>query len=376
MSTLARKTLLREWNRFFPAIMAIAFAGLLLVAQAGLVLGIFGSASVYINQSSANFWLGYPGTQSVNLGRNISNDLMDWVRTLPGVDAVEPMLWLDADWRSRRGGVSISVIGLNPTVHGLLFDQILNPALRSLLTEPGAIIVDRADLDELAASSGGLGWINQHPVHIVAMVHGLRALGGVNILASLETTRWLANDPTLLNNSTYILGHLHNPQLLGHLLSELNRRLASFGPHAAWAARTFAHRSQMFWLLDTGAGVAVLFLASIVFVVCAVIASQSLTAIVISASREYATLNALGASMGALRLLVFEQSLWVGGIGLLLGSILASVLFFVARWHDVPVEMNLQVALGCAMLVLLLALVSGLLAMRGLMRADPARLLR
>ncbi len=376
MSILARKTLLREWNRFFPAIMAIAFAGLLLVAQAGLVLGIFGSASVYINRSSANLWLGYPGTQSVNLGRNISNELIDWVRTFPGVDAVEPMLWLDADWRSNRGGVSISVIGLNPAGNGLLFDKILSPALRTLLNESGAIIIDRADLDELAASAGGQGWINQHPVHIVAMVRGLRALGGVNILASLETTRWLGNDSSLLNNSTYILGRLHNRPMLLHALSTLNRPVASFGPHAAWTAHDFAHRSQMFWLLDTGAGVAVLFLASIVFMVCAVIASQSLTAVVISASREYATLNALGASMNALRLLVFEQSLWVGGIGLALGSILASALFAVARWHDIPVDMNLQVALGCAGLVLILALVSGLLAMRGLLQADPARLLR
>ncbi len=376
MSSVARKTLWREWPRFFPAIMATAFAGVLLLTQTGLVLGIFGSASVHITQSDSDLWVGYPDTQSVNLGHAVSNDLLFWLHAQPEIRQAEPMLWLDADWRSPRASASISVTGLNPQPDGLLFNHLLLPAIRTQLQEPGAVIVDRSDLDTLGVQAGDLAWINQHPVHIVALVRGLRSLGGVNILASLETTRWLSQDASSFHTSTYFIATLKNPQTLPLVLQRLNQPLPGFGPHQAWSAPHFARQSQMFWLFDTGAGMAVFFLAVVVFVVCAVITSQSLMAVVISSSREYATLNALGAGLTALRWMVFEQSLWVGGLGLLCSLVFALILWGVARWHDVPAQMTLPAGLACAALVFLLSLVSGLFAMRGLLRADPALLLR
>ena len=74
MVALARLTLVHEWRRFLPAIIAVGFAGLLQLLQTALVLGIFGSTSVYITGSTADLWVGYPGTQSVNLGRPINAD--------------------------------------------------------------------------------------------------------------------------------------------------------------------------------------------------------------------------------------------------------------------------------------------------------------
>ncbi len=377
MVALARKTLVREWPRFFPAIMAIGFAGLLLFAQAALVLGIFGSAAVYIEESAGDIWAGYPGTQSVNLGRSISNDVALLLRSSPAVAEVEPMLWLDSDWRagSGHGSASISVIGINAQSQGLLFQKLLLPAVRAALLQPAAVIVDRADLDQLGVKLGDSAWIDQHRVHVVATVNGLRALGGVNVLASLSTLRWLANNPAEAQRSTYFVARLYYHDRLTATLRQLRGR-SSFGPYALWSANEFSRRSQLFWLLDTGAGVAVAFLAVIVFLVGAIISSQSLMAVIIASSREYATLNALGAGKNALRWLVFEQALWIGGLGLMLATVMSLILLPFAGAHDVPIAMNLPVALTCALLVLLLSLVSGLFAMRGLLRAEPALLLR
>ncbi|WP_319016817.1 hypothetical protein [Diaphorobacter aerolatus] len=71
MIALARKTLAYEWRRFVPSVFAVGFAGVLLVMQAALVLGIFSTAAIYVSATSADLWVGYPGTQSVNFGRNI-----------------------------------------------------------------------------------------------------------------------------------------------------------------------------------------------------------------------------------------------------------------------------------------------------------------
>lgn len=104
--------------------------------------------------------------------------------------------------------------------------------------------------------------------------------------------------------------------------------------------------------------------------------SQSLLAVVAASAREYAVLNALGASLRALGRVVLEQACWIAGVGLLMGGLSSGVLLWVASQNDVPVSMSLPVALGCSALVVGLALVSGLIALRGLLRADPAMLLR
>lgn len=376
MISLARKTLVREWPRYMPAILAIAFAGLLLVVQAALVLGIFGSSAIYIKASSANIWAAYPGTQSVSLGRAINPDVEMLLRVDAAVHAVEPVLWVDADWRSSHGvgGVSVYVTGINPLPDGMMYDQILSIPLRQLLFQPGAVIVDRADLDSLGVSLGDRAWIDGKPVTVVAAVSGLRALGGVNVIASLETARGL-NLSASAGLPTYIIARTDSQQTLDSALNRLSSH-TGFGPYELWSADSFAQRSQLYWLLDTGAGVAVLFLAVIVFFVGAVISSQALTAVVVSSAREYATLNALGASMRSLRHVVLEQAFWIGGIGLLLSAILSSILLTLAYSRDVPVAMTPLIAALCASIVMGLALVSGVIAMRGLLSADPSMLLR
>ncbi|HET6553181.1 MAG TPA: FtsX-like permease family protein [Dyella sp.] len=377
MVALARKTLVYEWRRFLPAILAVGFAGLLQLLQAALVLGIFGSASVYITGSSADLWAGYPGTQSVNLGRSIDSGVEMRLRMDPAVSAVEPFHWVDADWRgpSDTGGVSVFVSGINARPDGLLFAHALSPALRARLNEPDAVIVDRADLDSLGVGIGDTAVINGHRVRVVGVSNGLRALGGVNVVASLATAAELDTDPSNANRMTYFVAKLRDPSDADDVAARLRGNRA-FGPYDVWTAESFARRSQMYWMFDTGAGAGVLFLAGVVFLVGAVITSQTLVAAVIGSVREYATLNALGVGVGALRKVVMEQAFWVGAIGLLGSTVLGGLALALARSRSVPVALSLWTTLACLGLCMGLAIVSGLAAMRSLRRADPATLLR
>lgn len=377
MVALARKTLIYEWRRFLPAIVAVGFAGLLQLLQAALVLGIFGSASVYITGSSADLWAGYPGTQSVNLGRSIDSGVEMRLRMDPAVTAVEPFHWVDADWRgpSDTGGVSVFVSGINARPDGMLFAHALPPALRARLNEPDAVIVDRADLDSLGVSVGDSAVINGHRVRVVGVRNGLRALGGVNVVASLATASELDTDPSNVNRMTYFVAKLHDPSVAAEVAERLRGNHA-FGKYDVWTAQDFARRSQLYWMFDTGAGAGVLFLAGIVFLVGAVITSQTLVAAVIGSIREYATLNALGVGVGDLRKVVMEQAFWVGAIGLVGSTVLGGIALVLARTRSVPVALDPWTALACLVVGMGLAIVSGLAAMRSLHRADPATLLR
>lgn len=377
MVALARKTLVYEWRRFLPAILAVGFAGLLQLLQAALVLGIFGSASVYITGSSADLWAGYPGTQSVNLGRSIDSGVEMRLRMDPAVTAVEPFHWVDADWRgpSDTGGVSVFVSGINARPDGMLFAHALPPTLRARLNEPDAVIVDRADLDSLGVSVGDSAVINGHRVRVVGVSSGLRALGGVNVVASLATAAELDTDPSNANRMTYFVAKLRDPASADDVAARLRGNTA-FGKYDVWTAQDFARRSQLYWMFDTGAGAGVLFLAGIVFLVGAVITSQTLVAAVIGSVREYATLNALGVGVSALRRVVMEQAFWVGALGLVGSTVLGAIALAIARSRSVPVALDPWTTLACLALGMGLAIVSGLAAMRSLRRADPATLLR
>jgi putative ABC transport system permease protein len=377
MVALARKTLIHEWRRFLPAVVAVGFAGLLQLLQAALVLGIFGSASVYITGSSADLWAGYPGTQSVNLGRLISEDVAMRLRMDPDVTRVEPFRWVDADWRGPRdtGGVSVFVSGIDTRPDGMMFSRALPPALRAKLNEPGAVIVDKADIDSLGVNIGDTAAINGQRVRVVGVSSGLRALGGVNIVSSLATARVLDLDPDAPGMTTYFVAKVRDPSKAKMVAMRLSGSDA-FGPYTVWTAKEFARQSQLYWMLDTGAGAGVLFLAGIVFLVGAVITSQTLIAAVIGSIREYATLNALGVGRGALRKVIMEQAFWVGALGLVCSIVIGILLLIIARNRSVPMELHPLTAAVCLLLSMALAIVSGLAAMRSLRRADPASLLR
>ncbi len=375
--SLARKTLVYEWRRFLPAVLAVGFATLLQLLQAALVLGIFGGAAVYVSQSDADLWVGYPGTQSVDQGRSIDPDVSALLNMHPAVRQVEPFLLLDGDWHGRHGtgGVSVYISGISTRPDAMMFSQVLPATLRARLAEPEAVVVDPADLGKLGVKVGGTASINGHLVRVVGTTHGLRALGGVNVLTSLQTAHTLDADSSDGQRPTYLVARLRHGASADAVARQL-RGHSGFGPYQVWTATRFARRSVLFWLFDTGAGAGVLFLAGIVLLVGIIITSQALMAAVVASINEYATLNALGVGKGALRKVVLEQAFWVGSCGLVGASILSALLIYLARAQSVPVVMNATVMLICLGVVMVLVGLSGLTAMRSMQRADPATLLR
>ncbi|HEY0179815.1 MAG TPA: ABC transporter permease [Dokdonella sp.] len=376
MVPLARKTLVYEWRRFLPSALAVAFSGLLLLVQAALVLGIFESAAVYVDKSGGDLWVGYPGTQSIELGRPIPHEAEIKLRMDPDVVRVEPFRWIDGDWRgpADRGGVSVFVSGIDPRADGLMFAGALSPELRAKLDEPDGVVVDRADLAKLGIGIGAQAVVNGHRVRIVGAGSGLRALGGVNILTSLATARRLESDDASGDVAYYVV-KLRDPARA----DEVRRRLQpppGARRYEIWTRAAFAHRAVTYWMFGTGAGLGVIFLALVVFAVGAVITSQTLMGAVAGSIREYATLHALGIGFAALRGVVLRQAAWVGASGLAVGVVATALIVLLARHRDVPVQLDAATVAICAALVMGIALVSGLAAVRALRHADPALLLR
>ena len=373
--SLALKTLIHDWRRFVPAVVAVAFSGLLVLLQAAVILGIFSLSSLYVTRSGADLWIGFPGVQSLDQGRPVTQkaELFTWMN--PHVRRVEPFLWGSGEWRTdTRGMVNVFIVGVSTKPGAMALSEALTNDQRVAIAEPDAVLVDRADLNKLETRVGGLAEINGHAVRIVGVTQGLRGLGGVNVIASLETTRLL--DPTSGPGGkfAYMLAELDDPANARAVASSLN----TLGKERGFEALTgpaFAQRTTRYWLTESGAGVAFVFGSLVAIIAAVIITSQTLAAAVAGSLKEFAALRALGFSMRALRAIVVQQSFWVGVAGLGVAAVQTVILAALARIGQVPIVLSGWMMAGAAVLVLITALGSGIYALRRVGQADPATLL-
>ena len=107
-----------------------------------------------------------------------------------------------------------------------------------------------------------------------------------------------------------------------------------------------------------------------------VITSQTLSGAILASLKEFAALRALGVARAALRRVVIEQSFWVGVVGLGLAGALTALLAVIGHLAHVDMRYPWWMLLPLALTMLVVAVLSGLLALRPLNRVDPANLLR
>ena len=385
MVSLARATLRHEWRRFLAAVLAVAFSGLLVLVQLGLLIGMFGTVAVYIDESDADLWAGFAGTQSIDLGKPFNAQVETRLRIHPQVERVEPFIFAQSDWRTPAGvNVFTYLLGIDPAERGMGFAKVLPPHLRALLLEPMTVIIDEADRDKLgvtmpdgaAVASLPTAEIGGKRVKIVAAIKGLRAIGGVNVVASLSTARTIDGSAAREQQEvSYFLLRLKP----GADAVAVRKELAPQGPvkvFQVWTAEEFSHRSQWYWLTESGAGAGFAFSTLLGLLVGILITSQTLMAAITASIREYATLRALGVAQGSLRAVVIEQSAWIGIAGLVITGALTWLIHTVAHYAYVAIEFPHWTLALTAGLTLIIAIGSGLVALRALGRADPASLLR
>jgi putative ABC transport system permease protein len=374
MVSIARSSLLFEWRRYTTAVLAVTFAGLLVVVQLALLLGLFGSVSMAIDKSDAQLWIGFKDTQSVDLGRSIrpASDAAAWMH--PAVERVERYVSVYGDLR-RPDGVAVSVVinAIDTSAQALAFSKLLSPRERALLREPDAIIIDAADLGKLNAQIGTTVEINGKRARVAGAVEGLRAVGGVNVLSSFATAR--SFDPSTAQQVTFYLVGLKP----GHAAEQAAREIgdkSGTARYSVWVASDFSVQSQRYWLLESGAGIGSGFASLLALVVGVVITSQTLSGAILASIKEFAAMRALGVSRSSLRTVVIEQSLWVGATGLTVTGVLALLIALLADHWRIAMAFPWWMLAGTAVVMMMIAVLSGLLSLRPLMSAEPAALLR
>ncbi len=375
----ALSTIWYERQRFLPAVFAVSFSAILIAVQAGLMLGLFSTVSVPIDKSRADVWVGYPGVRSVDLGRPIPERWASRVAAEPEVERVETCevgfsLWVKVSSTEAPSTPEvITVVGskLDPGSLGAVEFLRDDPVLRTKLSEPFTVAVDESEIDRLGIKKiGDQAEVAGRLVRVVGFVKGYKSLGGPYVFCSIETARVMIRDPN--GSSTYILAKCKNPDDA----EKVAERLSRYKQMSAFTSEDFSRRSRLHWLFTTKAGIAVGFTALLGLFVGSVVTSQTLYAATAAFQREFATMRAMGIPNWRLQWTVIEQSFWVGLFGLIVAVPITFALAEVADWIGTRVWLHPGVLLITAIITMLMALGSGLLAVRSFRSVDPAHNIR
>lgn len=366
-------TLWYERQRYLPGVLAVSFSALLIALQCGLLLGLFSITSLPIDNTRADIWMGGPSVLSVDLGRPISTSYLARVASFPEVAETEIYVEGFSYWCKPTGSTELCVvIGSRLEEESLGRVRQLSPELCARLTEPDSVVIDVSDCDRLGVYEiGDTAEVAGHRVRVVGFTQGCMSLAGPYVFCSISTAQPLLRMQPF--QTTYVLARCHNAADAPRIVQELRQ---DYDNISAFTSREFSLRSKIHWLTKTKAGIALGYAALLGLLVGAVVTSQTLYAAVVASLREFAVLRALGIPRWRLALLVMAQSFWVGVLGVGLGLPLAHALAWLANALTVTVTLPWWLQALAAGMTLIMALGSGLMALRSLRLVEPALLLR
>jgi putative ABC transport system permease protein len=365
----------RERGRYLPAILAVAFCAQLNILQWGVLLGTLSVLSMPIDRSQADVWVVSRDVLSLELGHPIPTEWESRVASQPEVERTETYLFSFGFWHKPTGGSEVcTVVGSQLGEHALGPITDLTPEMRSRLMEPGAVVVDAAELERLGIQGvGDSAEVFGHRVSVVGLLHGFKSVGGPYVFCSQRTARMvLPMFQEKPHDTMYLLARCRDASAARALIE----RLRQYPDLSAFTSDEFSLRTRWYWLTETNAGIGMGCTAALALLVGLVVTSQTLYAATIASLREYAVLRALGISRWRMGAMVLAQSFWVGLFGIAVAMPVIFALGSAANFAGARVVLPTWLFAGGNALTMAMALVSGLAALRSLRLVEPISLLR
>jgi len=368
----------RDRRRYLSAVLAVAFSDVLIAAQCGLLFGIILCTSVPVDGSSADIWITTCDANDLAQARPIPRSWVLRAAVLPEVERTEDcQLSLGLFHKPGQGAhEACLLVGTRIDQSSLGALAQLTPALRERLREPGAVVVDEWDLPVLGLTTGvdENVEINGRRARVVGTVRGYQGLNFVWVFCSLSTAKMLRPETgRQADLTTFGLVKCHNPEQAAQVADRLRNAYPEMG---VYTKAEFSQRIRVYWLFRSKSGTVMLCTVVLALLVGLVVTSQTLYGAVLASQREYAVLDALGIPRRRLVGLVLAQSFWIGLVGVVLALPLVLLFGKAAELLHTDVVLPAWLLLITAAITMLMALLSGVAALRSLRHVEPAQLLR
>ena len=385
------------------AVVALAFSGLLVLAQVGMFVGIGKGFTAQIDRARADIMVLGPGAKALFGGPSgLPRRMIPLVYSHPEVTQVAPLdgsggrfqnilspeeqAKIEARTKAAaKGGksppqggggrktefVNVTVIDAIPGYVTVPTDY--TPEMVEALRRPYAVAVDQTALKRLGVKKGDKAIYNGKTINSAVVTTGYPNIIQPTLVMSRDTLRMLGEADTGQRVGPLMV-EISNPARAEIVAAQLNKK--ADGKFRAWTRQELADANSSAMLDDQIIGIMLGFSAFLGLLIGVAITWQTLRGAIMANIKEFASLRALGVSMGDLRNIVMELSFWVGIVGVFAAGLLTWGVSLLAAMGGVPMYFPPTLIAIVAGFLVAIAMLSGFLSLGVLKNSQPADLLR
>lgn len=376
--SLALSTLLYEWRRYLAAAISLALAGVLMLALSSWLIGVLGTLTVSIDRSRAEIVIMQADSMSFGpggAGGALPRRVLPLIYQHPDVVEVQDLPGSSGQFYGPGANEPdfVSIMVIDPSPNAVTLPNDFTEDMAKALSVPFNIAVDKSALAQLGVKLGDKASLSGRTVRVAAIMEGYTSMMGLsNVAMSRQTLRLMgmADD----NRLGSLMVRIKNPAEAERVRNELNAM--ANGQYRAWT-KDELHNAIVKGMNSVGPIFgAILFMSVIGAVIGVVVTWQTLRGAILANIKEFASLRALGVSIGSLRRVVMELSLWVGVFGVALAGVTMIGLTTVAGANNIPMGYDIGTLVQTGFFLLTIAIASGALTLGALKKGDPADLLK
>ncbi|MFT5299465.1 MAG: putative ABC transport system permease protein [Mariniblastus sp.] len=389
---LAWTNLTHDPRRLIIAIAGIGFAVMLMFQQRGFRHALFDSTVAVVEELNADLIVFNRDRFALTSEVRFERDLLDVAQSTPGVESAQPLYMENQLARFRTLGNKarpIRVLAYD-FESDVLLDKTgeISPQHR-FLRAPGTALMDRLSKKNYGVDFAKIGHRDDaaEPMSQSAELSGRK----LDVVGHFRLGRDFANDGTLImstDNFAHYFGYRGSEPLEkvdlgaikiafgqspGPLIDLISENMGE--QVLVMTKQQFIQREIDFWARNTPIGVIFAIGAIMGFVVGVIICYQVLANDIAEHLGEFATLKAMGYGNLYFLRLVIKQSVYLSLLGFLPGLCFSWLLFQVnSSFTGLLMNLSYDRILFVLFLTMLMCVMSGLLALRKLLAADPASL--
>ena len=377
MNWIAIRMLTGDAQKFYGLLFGIAFSTLLITQQLTIFVNLLerGSSGVY-NVSSADVWVMDPVSRTTEVAYPMPSTALDKVRSVPGVAWAVPHIRASASVRTGSGELEgVTVVGVDDaTLIGLPKSMV--EGAPEVLSQPDSVIIDDVGATRMFPDESPIGQ-RLETNDQRAVIRGIAdAIPSFTSQVTLYTkySRALNYVPGTRNRLSFVLVGKAQDVSPGELVERIARQ-------TGLRARTrdeFARDGVDFIIENTGIPLNFGITVALGFIVGVAIVGLTFSLFIRDNIKQFGALKAIGVTNGKIRRMVAVQAGMVGFIGYGLGVV--GTVLFILGFSGEPTFKGFyipwQVPLISLFAIVVIIALTGWLALRSVMKTEPAAVFR
>ena len=379
MYFVALKMLIGDTAKYIGIIMGVTFASLIMSQQPSIFIGLMSRTFAFITDTAyPDLWIADPDVRFIDDVKPLQDTQLLRVRGIEGVGWAVPLYKGMLRARTPDGVFqNTMVVGLDDATLIGGPAHMVTGTLEDLRRSDGVIVdVDGAekylrrtlpDGSSRALQAGDVLEINDQRAAVVGIARVTKGFQS-NPVIYTTYTRAIGYAPAERLKMTFVLAGLKP----GHTVAETGARIMQKTGLGVYSGEEFKAKTLNYFLKNTGIPINFGIAVTLGFAVGAAVAGMMFFNFAHDNSKQFAALKAMGLSDGRLVGMILLQALFTGFTGWGLGVGLAAWFGYAMRNSVLAFTMTYHVPILSGLGVLLIMTLAALIAVRKVIRLEPA----